>query len=302
MPVLAFANLKGGVAKTSNAVAVAETLASKGHRVLVIDADHQCTASEVLLGEGRMLKAEANKRTLHDLLVRMLDPAFESASFESFVIEGEAGVKGVRRLLSVLPCSFRIDEFQSNVAKARRGFLTGADFTRLWSRRRVAMAKWLQSSFDYVIIDCPPSMSRHVQFFLRMSDGIVIPAVPDHLSLRGAIHFEERLRDRGITTRVVGTLWTLYRAQVEKHRVVVSLAARRISRPGRVPLPFTTVIPNAAALASAADPDQTFTTVRQKYTPEFARLYENLCDEIASRLDAPRPKVARQQPRLAGVA
>lgn len=46
MAVILFPNLKGGVAKTTNAVAVAECLASQGKRTLVIDADHQCTASE----------------------------------------------------------------------------------------------------------------------------------------------------------------------------------------------------------------------------------------------------------------
>ena len=290
MPVLAFANLKGGVAKTTNAVAVAETLASRGHRVLVIDADHQCTASENLLGEHRMLKAEREKKTLHHLLSAMLDPGFDQTSFGAYVIKGASNVMDARHQLSVLPCSVRIDEFQSNVAKARkRGLLTGTEFSNLWRPHRGAMSRWLHESYDYTIIDCPPSMTRHVQLMLRLCDGIIIPAVPDHLSLRGAIHFDKRLQEKGITTRVLGTLWTLYRAQIEKHRVVVSLATKRISRPGQVPLPFETIVPNAAALAAAADNDVAFTTTRQKYSLQFGQLYDILVDEILWRLDAPRP-------------
>ena len=73
MPIIPFVNLKGGVAKTTNAVALAESLADSGHRVLVIDADHQCMAGELLLGEDRLDKAERGRRTLHDLLAAMLD-------------------------------------------------------------------------------------------------------------------------------------------------------------------------------------------------------------------------------------
>jgi len=300
MPVLAFANLKGGVAKTTNAVAVAETFASRGHSVLMLDADHQCTASEVLLGEARMLKAEREKRTLHDLLSAMLDREFDQASFGKYVVGGGSNVVEVRQRISVLPCSVRIDEFQSNVAKARRRrLLTGSEFSDSWRRHRTAMSRWLQNSFDFTIIDCPPSLTRHVQLMLRLCDGIVIPAVPDHLSLRGAIQFDKRLQEKGISTRVLGTLWTLYRAQVEKHKVVVSLARKRISRPGQVPLPFETIIPNAAALAAAADADVAFGTLKQKYSPQFAPLYDFLCDEILRRLQSRGTDPDPTQPGLA---
>ena len=58
MSILLFVNLKGGVAKTTNAVAVAECLADSGYRTLLIDADHQCMSGELLLGESRLLKCE----------------------------------------------------------------------------------------------------------------------------------------------------------------------------------------------------------------------------------------------------
>ncbi len=54
MSIMLFVNLKGGVAKTANAVAVAECLAESGYRTLLIDADHQCMAGELLIGEERL--------------------------------------------------------------------------------------------------------------------------------------------------------------------------------------------------------------------------------------------------------
>lgn len=68
MSVLMFMNLKGGVAKTTNAVAIAEFLADAGNKVLVIDADHQCAAGELLLGEDRFERCDGRHETLHDLL------------------------------------------------------------------------------------------------------------------------------------------------------------------------------------------------------------------------------------------
>ena len=52
MSILLLVNLKGGVAKTTNAVAMAECFAAEGYRTLLIDADHQCMAGEMVLGGG----------------------------------------------------------------------------------------------------------------------------------------------------------------------------------------------------------------------------------------------------------
>ena len=53
MPIIVFLNIKGGVAKTTTAVGVAEAFGWIGRRVLVIDADHRRASSELLLGEHR---------------------------------------------------------------------------------------------------------------------------------------------------------------------------------------------------------------------------------------------------------
>jgi chromosome partitioning protein len=294
MPVLAFANLKGGVAKTSNAVAVAETLARRGYKVLVIDADHQCTSSEVLLGEPLMLLADKLGHTLHDLLRSMIYRDFEPESVRSFVLKAECAAAEVRPRLFVMPCSVRIDEFHSNTTAARKALPEG-EFAGVWKKRRIQLRRWLRDSFDFTIIDCPPSLSKHVQFLLRISDGIIVPSIPDRLSVRGAEHFERRVTDKKIAAPVLGTLWTLYRAQVERHHSMVSMA----KQPNRIEVtrPFETVIPNAAALAAASDSERVFGTLKQKYTAEFAGRYEELCDEILSRLTSEEPGPTKRQLR-----
>ena len=159
--------------------------------------------------------------------------------------------------ISVLACSVGIEDFQSNVTLARRGVLTGPEFSRLWGRRRVAFRRWLRHTFDVVIIDCPPSVTRHVEFLLRVCDGIVVPSVPDRLSVRGALQFARRLEDKGIDTPVLGTLWTLFRTQVDTHRDIVNRARKDPRQFGNLLAhPSDTVIPNSAAIASASDPER----------------------------------------------
>jgi hypothetical protein len=107
--------------------------------------------------------------------------------------------------------------------------------------------------------------------------------VPDYLSTRGATRFLERLERRGMETRVLGTLWTLYRVQVPKHRAMVEGeggAERALRRQLR---PFATVIPHASCIAAAMEPDGQPDSLRAKYTSEFAAMYSQLCSELLRR-------------------
>ncbi|WP_161967906.1 ParA family protein [Fimbriiglobus ruber] len=72
-----FLSLKGGVAKTTSTVAVAEYLAEQGNRVLVIDTDHQCGASALLLGEDQLELLEDGRKTLSDLFSEALNLDFD---------------------------------------------------------------------------------------------------------------------------------------------------------------------------------------------------------------------------------
>ncbi len=286
MPIIPFVNLKGGVAKTTNAVAVAECLASRGCQVLVIDADHQCTAGELLLGEIRLDQAERRRRTLHDLLGLMLDDEFHDRQFENFVVRDASDTDQVRPRLSVLPGSYRIDEFQTNMAKARRGFRTGEEFQAAWRRRRRALRDWLGRRFDFTIVDCPPSLTPHVRFLLLASDAFITPSVPDRLSVRGTLRLMERVDQLRQGSRPLGTLWCLYRQQVAKHRTVVADARQGAGPLARLPRPFQTIVPNAAAITNAAEPGRRYRSFSDKYTPAFARVFSNLCDEVVVRIQA----------------
>lgn len=293
MPILLLINLKGGVAKTTNAVAIAECLASEGYRTLLIDADHQCMASELVLGENRLVKADRTKTTLHDLLAAMLDDEFAAHQIGHFFVPGVSNIGGGLQKLSVMPCSVRIDDFTTNQAKARRGYKSTEEFLQVWNRRKWQFQKWLSENSDYTIVDCPPSMALQVRFFLPVADGFIIPSVPDPLSVRGSLYLLDRLSKHGYTRiKGIGTLWSLYREQNHVHREIVGRASDGDVQLKKLPLPFETVVPNATAIADATDPKKTPASFKAKYTSPFARIFTRLCEEIVTRTQWQR--VARQ--------
>lgn len=285
MSVLMLINLKGGVAKTTSAVAIAECLATEGHRTLLIDADHQSMSGELLLGEERQLRCERTKRNLHDLLAAMLDPEFTPAQFEGFVTRKASNIGGGLGKLAVLPCSIRIDDFSTNMAKARRGHSSNAEFLRVLTTRKKQLRRWAEGNFDFTIIDCPPSIPIQVKFLLSVADGYIVPSIPDRLSVRGSLYLADRIRSSGYKLHGLGTLWSLYREQNPMHRRMVRMVADGSDQLARLPRPFDTIIPNAAKIAEASDSSGHPPTFRKKYTLEFAKLFESLCGEIVQRAE-----------------
>jgi chromosome partitioning protein len=301
MSILLFVNLKGGVAKTTNAVAVAECLADAGHRTLLIDADHQCMSGELLLGESRMLHCERKKSTLHDLLAAMLDDEFTAEQIPPYVVPRASDIGGGLERLSVIPCSIRIDDFSTNMAKARHGYKSTDEFNAIFQRRRELLRRWLRANYDFTVIDCPPSISLQVKVFLTVADAFVLPSIPDRLSVRGSLWLLDRIRRMGVKIHGLGTLWSLYREQNKLHRKVVEAAANGVEPYGQLPRPFDTVIPNAAAIAEASEPNRSPRSFSAKYSAPFAKLYRDLCEEIVRRSQWQEVGAKRVAPTVATV-
>jgi chromosome partitioning protein len=292
MSVLMFINIKGGVAKTTNAVAVSQFLAEAGHRVLLIDADHQCAAGELLLGESRLDHCERQLSTLHDLLSELVKEEFDLDTLGDYVVPDPSGhevAEGFR--LSVMPCSLRIDEYQRNYHKARDEFHHSNDeFRDVINSRLRAFRNWLRANYDYTIIDCPPSLPLQVQMLVKVADAYIVPCIPDMLSIRGAKYLVDRLRRKNFRIPGLGTLWSLYREQVEIHRENQMAGCRKELFVG-MPKAFHTVIPNAAAIAQAMESSNGAAhskgSLNAKYTPRFANLYRQLVGEIVERCRVP---------------
>jgi chromosome partitioning protein len=93
----------------------------------------------------------------------------------------------------------------------------------------------------------------------------------------------DRIRRLGVKIEGIGTLWSLYREQNKIHRRIVEAAAKGAEPYSHLPRPFDAVIPNAAAIAEATEPDRKPGSFSAKYTAQFAKLYRSLCHEIVQR-------------------
>ena len=285
MPLIMFLNLKGGVAKTTNALAVAECFASQKKSVLLLDADHQSLSGELVLGRERLFQAETSRRTLHDLLSSMLSDEFRLETIERYVAKRASNVSALLDYMDCLPCSHRIDEFSTNMARARKGFQSTEDFLRRLNQLRHGIAQWCNCRYDYTIIDCPPSFVLQVLFFLGCSEYFILPSIPDPLSVRGSLYLMERLWLRGYRRIVgLGTLWSMVRKQVANHLEIMEQVRRKCADYAVLPEPFHTVIPNTSALADLTNSDDPYSSFRAKYQTATARLFENLCREIEERI------------------
>lgn len=280
--IFMFLSLKGGVAKTTNAVAVAECLADAGNRVLLIDTDHQCGASALLLDDERVLELEERKKTLADLFHTMLSDDFVPQNLNRFIIRNASNIGQGMPNLSVITCSLRIEDFWFNLSKARREQKAPDDWRRfLFNTQAKKVKAWLAREFDYVLIDCPPSVCWQVRFFLKIAHAFIVPTIPDRLSVRGAEYLMTRIHNLGLKKiQPMGTLWSIYRSENSVHRDTI---AKRDVQPGTIPQPFETVIPNATAITRSTLEERFPASFSAKYERNFAKIYRQLCSEITSR-------------------
>jgi chromosome partitioning protein len=305
-----FLSLKGGVAKTTNSVAVAEYLAERGNRVLVIDTDHQCGASAMLLGEDQLEALEESRKTLSDLFMEALNKDFQADRIARYAAPARS-IQNLGQRLHVIPGSLRLEDFSSNFrATENREARTAVEgFAYLKEKRKDAFARWLKANYDFVFIDCPPAIAWQVRFFLLAADGYVVPAIPDRLSVRGARYLTRRLHNIGVKTRPVGLLWSM-RREIQTHNEYVNtvrtgrerLAFERADAP-ELPRPFKTVIPHAVAITRSQTGNTAYKSFAAKYEGGPTELFKELCREILERTrhpaqSTPQPATATVSPQV----
>ncbi len=151
MRKISIINQKGGVAKTTTTINLATCLAAKGKRVLVLDLDPQGNVGTCLCVK--------NEKTMYDLLVNDTDP------FDCIVNVGE---------------NFDVILSDSTLAKAEL-ILAGETSRETVLRRRLEPI----FNYDYILIDCPPSLSLLNMNALIFANEAFIPVSTDFLALEG---------------------------------------------------------------------------------------------------------------------
>jgi chromosome partitioning protein len=220
--VLAIANQKGGVGKTTTAVNLAASLAVAEQRTLLIDSDPQGNATS-----GIGIPREELAATLYDVLL------------------GEATVeetirRGVQfRYLDVLPAT-------PDLAGAEVELVDRPNRTEAMRQAITAV----RDRYDYVLIDCPPSLGLITVNMLAAADALLIPLQCEYYALEGLSQLLNtvRLVQQGVNPRlgIEGVLLTMYDARLNLSRQVAADAREFFG--SKV---FQAVIPRNVRLAEA---------------------------------------------------
>lgn len=156
--VISLLNLKGGVGKTVSSINIAYALTEAGNKVLIVDTDSQGNVATAL-GTA----ADENSGTLVDLLSEEIDGSVSLEQIEECIVT--AGT------VDILPSD---------------SLLAGIDYKLMnaFNREMVlkAIVDKLRAAYDFIIIDCPPSLGLIVRNVLTASDYVLIPVEAHYLS------------------------------------------------------------------------------------------------------------------------
>lgn len=195
--IIAFANQKGGVGKTTSAVNIAAALGMQGHRVLLCDCDPQGNTTSGVGVSKKNIRVSS-----YDVLIGR-------------VRTDEAIIRTEFKNLDLLPSNMN---------------LAGAEFELVDADEREARLRkgldQVRDNYDYIIVDCPPSLGILTLNTLVAADGVVIPMQCEYYSLEGLSQL--LLSIRQVKTRwnpsldITGILLTMYNGRLNLTMQVVA--------------------------------------------------------------------------------
>jgi len=249
--VLAVVNQKGGVGKTTTAVNLASLLASKGQKVLMIDIDPQGNATS-----GFGFDKKSLKKTIYDVLIN--DELLQNVTLDTG-----------RKNMYLCPANIE---------------LAGAEIELVGTVSRETVLKKaladVRKQYDFVLMDCPPSLGLLTLNALTAADGVLVPIQSEYYALEGLTQLMETITlvKRGLNPHltVFGVVVTMFDARTQLAHQVAGDVRRYFG--DRV---FRTIIPRNVRLSEAPS----FGKSISEYDPKSkgAECYDALAKEVIRR-------------------
>ena len=270
--VLSFINLKGGVGKTTTSVAVAEMLAQEHRKhVLLIDLDPQTNATVTLIREEQWAELDRDGRTIAQLFDDRLNPQNAPRfDVETAIVKRVSTINDGIARLDLLPSSIRLIDIQDRIPMIA---LTGNFMANPLEILRSALQPVIDR-YDYIIIDCPPSLGTVTKNGLRISTGYVIPTIPDIVSTWGIYQIVDNVSrfaaDIQRQIPALGIVATKCQGNNLHWRVIEDLRERRLGHFGdggalAQPQLFANTIPQTVTVGRGADVQADIRTFKGKY-------------------------------------
>jgi len=219
--IIAFANQKGGVGKTTTAVNIGASLATIGRRVLLVDLDSQGNA-----GTGLGFVRSAHKQSVYGVLMGTATPA------ENILTTAIPN-------MHIMPSTMQLADAEVELM----------DMERREYRLRDALAK-IAPYYDYILLDCPPALGLITINALVASNYVIIPMQCEFYALEGITHMVNSIRE--IHNRwnpeleILGVLLTMYTKQYGMTRAVEDDVRRKFGE-----TVFKTVVPRNVRVSEA---------------------------------------------------
>lgn len=251
--IIAIANQKGGVGKTTTSINLSASLAAKGKKVLVIDMDPQGNTTS---GFG------VDKNDLDETIYELI---LGECAIQDCII------KDVIQNVSILPSNV-------NLAAAEIE-LIGVDRKEYILKNEV---DYIRDQYDYIMIDCPPSLSMLTINAMTTADTVLVPIQCEYYALEGLsqlIHTINLVKERlNPDLDMEGVVFTMYDSRTNLSTQVVENVKQNLKQ--RV---YDTVIPRNIRLAEAPS----YGMPIQMYDPKSAgaEAYMALADEVIGRKD-----------------
>ena len=257
MRIVALANQKGGVGKTTTAVNLGAALAELGHRILLIDLDPQANATSSFGLQG------TDGTSLYD-------PLLGGASITEKILPTR------RDGLFIVPADIDLAGAEVEIARMPN------HLTRLAETLRPLQA---DDTFDFVLLDCPPSLGILMSNALAAADELLTPIQCEYFALEGLVkivRLVEQVRDSGANDRleIGGIVMTMFDSRTNLSAQVVADVREHFAE--RV---YQTVIPRSVRLSEAPS----FGKSILEYAPSgaAAQAYRALAREFIERHGSP---------------